>query len=63
MLLSESAVPEKCPEDAIHTACAATNEMEFIVTWNLKHINNPFMIKRITEVVEKAEYWVVSKVL
>ena len=56
ILISESAVPEKCPEDAIHIACAATHGMEFIVTWNFKHINNPFMIKRITSVVEKAGY-------
>jgi predicted nucleic acid-binding protein len=55
-LLSDLAVPEKCPEDALHIACAAANEIHFIITWNFKHINNPFMIKQITNVVEKAGY-------
>ena len=50
-LLSSSAVPEKCPEDALHIACAAVNSIELILTWNFKHINNPFMLKKITQVV------------
>jgi predicted nucleic acid-binding protein len=55
-LVLNSAVPKKCPEDALHIACAAANNINFIVTWNFKHINNPFMIKQITNVVEQAGY-------
>jgi predicted nucleic acid-binding protein len=40
-LLLHSAIPEKCPEDALHIACAAVNKIEIILTWNFKHINNP----------------------
>ena len=46
-------VPEKCPEDALHIAVAAANGMDMVVTWNFKHINNPFIRKRIRQVVEE----------
>ncbi|CAK8724389.1 MAG: PIN domain-containing protein [Candidatus Electronema aureum] len=50
-LIREKAVPEKCPEDAVHIAVAAAHDIEFIVTWNFKHINNPFMMRKISSVV------------
>lgn len=46
-------IPEKCPEDALHIAVAASHGMDFIVTWNFKHINNPFIRSRIRQVVEE----------
>lgn len=55
-LVREKAIPEKCPEDALHIAVAAINEVEFIVTWNFKHINNPFMMREISNVVTNAGY-------
>ena len=55
-LVSEKAVPEKCPEDAVHIAVAAVHDIEFIVTWNFKHINNPFMMRKISSVVMKHGY-------
>ena len=55
-LISEQAIPTKCPEDALHIACAAVNGIDFILTWNFKHINNPFMIKKISEVITKSGY-------
>ena len=51
--LIEKAIPEKCPEDALHIAVAAANGMDAIVTWNFKHINNPFIRKRIRQILEK----------
>lgn len=55
-LVKEKAVPEKCPEDAVHIAVAAVHAIEFIVTWNFKHINNPFMMRKISSVVTKHGY-------
>lgn len=55
-LVREKAIPEKCPEDALHIAVAAVNNIEFIVTWNFKHINNPFMMRKISEVVVACGY-------
>ncbi len=50
-LLASKAIPDKCPEDALHIACAAVNNIEIVVTWNFKHINNPFMLNKIRQVV------------
>ena len=55
-LVREKAIPEKCPEDALHIAVAATNNIEFILTWNFKHINNPFMMRKISDTVTTAGY-------
>ena len=39
-----------------HIAIAAVEKIEFIVTWNFKHINNPFMKDKIKKIVEDAGY-------
>ena len=51
--LDQQIIPDKCPEDALHIAVAASNGMDVIVTWNFKHINNPFIRSRIRQVVEE----------
>jgi hypothetical protein len=55
-LLKMGAVPEAFPEDALHIAIAAANGMEVILSLNFKHINNPFLFRKIREVVEDAGY-------
>lgn len=55
-LVGEKAIPAKCPEDALHIAVAAINAIEFIVTWNFKHINNPFMMRKLSDVVTSSGY-------
>jgi len=56
LLIAEKAIPERCPEDALHIAVAAANEIDVIVTWNLKHINNPFMERKICQTIESAGF-------
>jgi predicted nucleic acid-binding protein len=51
--LASKIVPEKCFEDALHIAVAAANGMDVIVTWNFKHINNPFFKKKMRQTVEE----------
>lgn len=55
-LLRQGAVPEAFPEDALHIAIAAAHGMEIILSLNFKHINNPFLFRKIREVVEDAGY-------
>jgi len=55
-LIAEHAVPEEYPEDAVHIAVATVNGMDFIVTWNMAHINNPFTRMMIRQVAENAGY-------
>ena len=39
-LIAGHAIPETEPRDALHISLAAVNGMEYLVTWNFKHIAN-----------------------
>jgi hypothetical protein len=56
VLLAQGAVPISEPEDAAHIAFAAVNGIEYLVSWNLKHIVNAAMRKKINSVCEAAGY-------
>jgi hypothetical protein len=49
-------VPEEYPEDALHIALAAIGGVDFLVTWNFAHINNPFTRMMIRQIVENEGY-------
>ena len=40
ILLQSKAVPANSARDALHIAIAATQGVQFLLTWNFKHINN-----------------------
>ena len=51
-LIAGKAVPREFPDDALHIATAALNEMDYLVSWNFKHITNAQtkpLVKRICE--------------
>ena len=43
LLIDRKAVPASEPRDALHIAIAAANGVQFIATWNFKHILNPHL--------------------
>lgn len=55
-ILDARAIPVQYPEDALHIAVAAIAGMDFIVTWNFAHINNPFAKMMIRHAVENIGY-------
>lgn len=55
-LVSEGAVPEQFGEDALHVAICAVNGIDFLLTWNCKHLANAIRRQKIIEVVEKNGY-------
>ena len=56
LLIKKHGIPTDCPEDALHIAIASVEKVDFIATWNFKHINNPFTKNKIKEIVEEAGY-------
>ena len=42
--------------DAVHIALATINGMDYLVTWNFRHINNARMKKEIAKVAEENGY-------
>ena len=52
-LVDSLAVPRKAVEDTLHIAIAATNGVEYLLTWNCRHLANATLRSRI----EKICYW------
>jgi len=49
-LVAEGPIPKGAEIDAFHIAVAAVNGMDYILTWNCKHIANAVMRSKIEEV-------------
>lgn len=41
LLLARGALPEKAADDAMHVAYAAYHGVDYLLTWNCRHIDNP----------------------
>jgi len=54
--LNENAIPENKAEDAAHIAIAVTNGVDFLVTWNCRHIANAAMRSEIERACRRAGY-------
>ena len=46
-LLQSKAIPQEFPEDALHVAVAVVNGIEYLLTWNYKHLANAGMRSKI----------------
>ena len=55
-LVEAGAVPRQAADDAAHIAIAVTNGVDFLVTWNFRHIANAAMRARIERVCRGAGY-------
>ncbi len=55
-ILEDGSVPRGNEADAAHIAVATVNSMQFLVTWNLKHMANAFMIARLRDSCESEGY-------
>jgi hypothetical protein len=54
--LARVPLPKKASVDTLHIATAATNSVEFLLTWNCKHIANPVLRKHIERICREAGY-------
>ena len=55
-LLELGAFPREAAADAAHVAIAATNKVDYLLTWNLRHIANAAVRPRIERACRKAGY-------
>lgn len=51
ILMRKGPIPKQCPEDALHIAVAAVHEIDFLLTWNFKHINNAQIKNDISKII------------
>jgi predicted nucleic acid-binding protein len=50
-LVQRAGLPPNAYEDALHIAVAATTGMDYLLTWNCKHIANGVIIPRVNAVI------------
>ncbi|MFT5471305.1 MAG: putative nucleic acid-binding protein [Verrucomicrobiales bacterium] len=55
-LLQRQIIPTKAADDAIHIAVASVHEIDYLVTWNCKHLANPRNWRRISDCVANFGY-------
>ena len=49
-------IPQKAVEDAFHVATATAQGMDFLLTWNCRHIANAEIIERLQSVCAELGY-------
>ena len=55
-LISGMAIPASEPRDAFHIAISAVNGVQYLMTWNFKHIANASLRSRIERICRDAGY-------
>jgi predicted nucleic acid-binding protein len=55
-LVKELPLPERAVTDAVHVAIAATNGMDYLLTWNCKHLANAVLRSKIEDACREQGY-------
>ena len=55
-LMASGAVPRNAADDAAHIAIAVVNGVDYLLTWNQRHIANTTMLARIETVCREAGF-------
>ena len=55
-IVSGVPLPPKAIEDAFHIAIATVNEVDYLLTWNCKHIANAVIVPKIELICKKAGF-------
>ncbi|MFM9961999.1 MAG: type II toxin-antitoxin system VapC family toxin [Planctomycetaceae bacterium] len=55
-LIEQTPLPEKASVDALHVATATVNGMDYLLTWNCRHIANATLRNSMAEVCRLAGY-------
>lgn len=55
-LVAVDAVPEKALDDALHIAIATVSGMDYVLTWNMRHLYNPDRIGKLYKTIWETGY-------
>lgn len=56
LLITRGALPQKARVDAFHVAIAAVNGIEYLATWNCRHLANATMRVKIRDVCQEGGF-------
>ena len=54
--MQTKAIPQDFPEDALHVAVAVVDDIEYLLTWNYKHLANAGMRSKIEATCRELGY-------
>ena len=55
-LMETGIIPKKAIEDSIHISVATINEIDYLLTWNCKHIANAVIYKQLRRIIANYGY-------
>lgn len=55
-ILASRLMPARATADALHVAIAAVHQMDFLLTWNCRHIANAAIVERVRDICREAGY-------
>lgn len=55
-LVREKAIPKRAAADALHVATAAVHEIDYVVTWNCRHIANAQIRRKVEDACSTAGF-------
>ncbi|HOC69846.1 MAG TPA: type II toxin-antitoxin system VapC family toxin [Candidatus Hydrogenedentes bacterium] len=56
IMIDVAVVPQGYPQDALHIAICAVHNIDFLLTWNCRHLANAMTRKRIENIVQAQGY-------
>ncbi len=55
-LILHSPIPDNAQDDALHIAVASYHAVDFLLTWNFRHLANAHLIPKVRTIVEESGY-------
>jgi len=55
-IVASGVIPPRAVRDAAHIATAAVHGVDYLLTWNCRHLANAQIMRRIEEVCDKSSY-------
>lgn len=55
-IFKELQIPPKASDDSFHIAIACVHEVDYLLSWNFKHIVNASMIRKLRDILQKTPY-------
>ena len=52
LFIKKGPLPEKAKDDAFHIATATVHSIDYLLSWNCKHIANPFIQKDLVKIIQ-----------
>lgn len=56
IFIAEHGIPPKAADDALHLAVATVSRVQYLLTWNMKHLCNPSQKERLHGICQSAGY-------